>query len=320
MNTTTSTPAFGQATNLGVTASPWGSAGTSSSTPAFGQVGFAGTSGATPSVFGSTTLNTAASGKGFSSFASQGGFAALGSNANPDKPSIFASEKPGTADAAMDTDASTSFPPPSSKPDVSAENPFGSRPFKLASSFKPETNVDDGITKTSAGEGESIFGAGFTASINEAAKAKGSIFGGGQASFGKPSSDQTVESTTPTTTPSVNKFLSHAPLAPASSGPFSFPSASSGSIFGKVTAKASPTEPPQLQKTSPADAPLPPESTSKVTYPFEDSSSSSFSTIDITEVNDSESKAEDLPLPPRISHFKCQAKGDCSSDEQDNTP
>ncbi|KAJ8124839.1 hypothetical protein O1611_g8801 [Lasiodiplodia mahajangana] len=298
MNNAASTaPAFGQATNLGTATSPWGSGGTSASTPAFGQVGFASTSGSTPGVFGSTSLNTAASGKVFSSFASQGGFAALVSNTSSDKPSIFASAKPSITEAAMDTDVSTSFPPPSSKPDTSAGNPFGSQPFKLASSFKPETDAQGDDMKASAGE-ESIFGAGFTSSINQAAKTTGSIFGGGQDSFGKAQLNPNMESTTPTSTPSANKFLSQASLAPASSGPFSFPSISSGGLFGKIPAKESSVEPPQIQKTSPAETPLPPESTSKATYPIEDSSSSSFSTIDNADVNDAQSKAEDLPLPP----------------------
>ncbi|KAI1133520.1 hypothetical protein F5Y10DRAFT_283862 [Nemania abortiva] len=295
-NTAPTAPTFGQAASLGTGASPWTTGGTSSSTPAFGQVGFAKTSGSASGVFGSTALNTTAGGGGFSSFASQGGFAALGSNTSPDKPSIFASAKPSTTDAAMDTDASTSFPPPSSKPDASAGNPFGSQPFKLASSFKPEPNVEDNDMQTSAGE-ESIFGSGFTSSINQAAKATGSIFGGGQDSFGKAPSNTNLESTTPTTTPSANKFLSHAPPAPASGGIFSIASVSAN-IFGKPPTKAAPVEPLQQQKTPPAEAPLPPESTSKATYPIEDSSSSSFCTIDNVDVNDAQSKAEDLPLPP----------------------
>lgn len=299
MNSAASTaPAFGQAASLGAATSPWGSGGASSSTPAFGQAGFTNTPSGTTGVFGSTSLSTATSGKGFSSFASQGGFAAVGSNTSSDKPSIFASGKPGIAEAAMDTDTNTSFPSLSSKLDASTENPFGSRPFKLASSFKPEANVEDDNMKPSTGEEKSIFGAGFTSSINEAAKATGSIFGRGQTSFGKQPSDMNVESTTPTTTPSANKFLSQAPLAPASGNPFSFPSTSSNSIFGIATAQASLPEPPQSQKMPPAEAPLPPDTTSKDTYPLEDSSSSSFCTIDIADVIDSQSKAEDLPLPP----------------------
>ncbi|TGJ88172.1 hypothetical protein E0Z10_g555 [Xylaria hypoxylon] len=293
-NATPITPAFGQPTGPGAKASPWGSGGTSTSTPAFGQVGFTSTNtpSATPGPFGG-----AASSSPFSTFASQGGFAALGSNTSADKPSIFASANQGNAEAAMDTDASSSFPSFSSKPDTGAGNPFGSNPFKLTSSFKPDTNGEDGDNKTSTGAEKPLFGTAFTSSISEAAKATSNSFGGDQGLFGKRTSNTIVESTTPTTTPSANKFFSQT-SEPTSSVPFSFPSNSSGSIFGKVAPKTPAAEPPQPQKTAPADAPLPPESTSKATYPFGDSSFSSASSIDNGDVKNIQSSAEDLPLPP----------------------
>ncbi|KAI1202422.1 hypothetical protein F5X97DRAFT_237569 [Nemania serpens] len=291
-------PAFGQATTLGAGTSPWGAGGTSSNTPAFGQVGFNNASSGAPGLLGNTTSNNTGTGKGFSSFASQGGFAALGSNAGPDKPSIFAAAKPGIAETGMDTDTSSSFPPPSSKPDPSPGNPFGSQPFKLTSAFKPETNADNGDIETSAGEQTSLFGTAFTSSIKEATEATNSIFGGGQGLFGKPTSNTKTESTTPTTTPSANKFFSQAPSVLGGGGPFSFPSVSSGSLFGKALPKPSTLEAPQAQKTAPAEAPLSPESTNKVTYPREDSSSSSFPIIDSTNAKNIQSQPEDLPLPP----------------------
>ncbi|KAI0453689.1 hypothetical protein F5B21DRAFT_478913 [Xylaria acuta] len=281
MNSATSAPpSFGQSTGLGTTTSPWGSKGASTSTPAFGQSGFANSSAGTPGSFGSTTTSNTAGSKPFSGFAGQGGFAALGSNASADKPSIFGSTKPGITHAAMDTNANTSFPPSSSKPDGGAGNPFGSQPFKLTSSFKPDTNIGDSDVGASTGEEKSLFGTGFTSSINEASESSSNIFGSSQTLFGKPAPNTNVESTTPTTTPSPNRFFSQASSVPASSGPFSFPSASSGGIFGKTPAKASAVEPPQLQQPAAAEAPLPPESTNNA------------------DVKTTQSKVEDLPLPP----------------------
>lgn len=291
-------PAFGQATTLGGGKSPWGSGGTSASTPAFGQAGFSNTSSGAPAPFGNTTPVNTGTGKGFSSFASQGGFAALGSNASPDKPSIFASAKPSIAEAAMDTDTNSSFPPPSLKPNPSPGNPFGTQPFKLKSAFKPEIDADNGDIETSAGEQTSLFGTAFTSSIKDAAEATGSIFGGGQGSFGKPASNAKIESTTPTTTPSANKFFAQAPSVLESGRPFSFHPASSGNIFGKALAKPSTLEPPQGQETTPAEVPLPPESTKKDTHPREDSSSSSFPITDNSNAKNIQSQPEDLPLPP----------------------
>ncbi|KAI0423265.1 hypothetical protein F5X98DRAFT_8323 [Xylaria grammica] len=275
-NVAPTAPAFGQSTGLGAKASPWGSGGTSTSTPAFGQAGFSGTntSSGTSGPFGS-----AASSSPFSTFASGGGFAALGSNTDGDKPSIFASANQGNTGAAMDTDTSTSFPPPSSKSDASAGNPFKSQPFILTSSFKPDTNGEDGATKTSTGGEQSLFGTAFASSISETAKATSDSFGGDQGLFGKPTSSTNVESTTPTTTPSANKFFSQM-SEPAGSIPFNLPSSSSGGIFGKVLSKTSTAEPPQSQKTAPAEAPLPPESTNN------------------GDVKNIQPGVEDLPLPP----------------------
>ncbi|KAI1115168.1 hypothetical protein F5Y14DRAFT_138065 [Nemania sp. NC0429] len=291
-------PAFGQATNLGAGSSPWGSGGASTSTPAFGQVGFNNTSSGAPGSVGNPTPVNTGTGKGFSSFASQGGFAALGSNASSDKPSIFATAKPSIPEAPMDTNTSSSFPPPSSKPNPSPGNPFGSQPFKLTSAFKPDTSADNGGIETSAGEQTSFFSAGFTASIREAAEAPKSIFGEGQGLFGRSTPSKKVEPTTPTTTPSANNFFSHAPSVLGSAGPSSFPSASSGSIFGNTSAKPSALERPQAQEITPAEAPLPLESAKEITYPREDSSSTSFPFTDDTNAKNLESKPEDLPLPP----------------------
>ncbi|KAF2963120.1 hypothetical protein GQX73_g10452 [Xylaria multiplex] len=282
------TPAFGQSTGLGAKASPWGSAGASSNTPAFGKTAFpsTNTSSGTSAPFGS-------SGSPFSTFATGGGFAALGSNTGSDNSSIFASAKQDN------TTTSSLFPPPtSSKPDTGSGNPFGSQPFKLTSSFKPDTNGNDNDAKPSSGAEKSVFDkgfAGFSSLVGEAAK-ETNPFSGGQGLFGKPTPTTNVESTTPTTTPAPNKFFSQL-SQPVTSIPFNLPS-SSGSIFGQAAPKTSVVETSQPQKIVPAEAPLPPESTSKATYPLEDSSFSSTSSIDNGDVKNDQSSAEDLPLPP----------------------
>ncbi|KAI0430985.1 hypothetical protein F5Y09DRAFT_306352 [Xylaria sp. FL1042] len=270
-NAASTTPAFGQSTGLGAKTSVWGSGGTSTSTPAFGQVGFNNTSSGTSAPFGNATSNNA-----FSSFAGKGGFAALGSTASADKPSIFASANSGTTERAMDTDTNIPFGAPSTAP----ENPFGSKPFKLESSFKPDSKAEDSNVEKSAGAEKSIFGTGFTSSIGEATKATSTGFAGSQGLFGKPSSSTNVQSTTPTSTPSANKFFSQISSQPTKSGPFSLPSISSGGIFGKASSQSSAVQPPQPQTLAPAEAPLPPESTNN------------------GDVKNIQSSAEDLPLPP----------------------
>lgn len=286
--TSSVTPAFGQASTPVARPSPWGS----TSTQAVGQSGFANTSSG---VFGSTPSNNTSDGGGFSSFANKGGFAALGSNTSADKPNIFASTKPTALDTSMDTTSNTSFPPPSSKPDAGSGNPFASQPFKLMSSFKADPNVaeaDDSKT--------SLFDTGFASTLNEAAKPTPGIFGGGnQGLFGQASKTDVHklgESTTPPSTPAKNPF-SQTPSVPPTSGLFGSTANSSGGIFGTFPSKPSVLEPPQSQTTVSEGGPLPPESTSKATYPIGDSSSSSAITTDNGDAQAIQSKAGELPLP-----------------------
>ncbi|KAK5628202.1 hypothetical protein RRF57_003917 [Xylaria bambusicola] len=284
-------PAFGQSTSIGgAKTSVWGSGGTSTSTSAFGQSGFNSASNGTSSPFGSVANNNA-----FSSFAKQGGFASLKSNGDANKTNIFASATSGSSGAAMDTDTTSSFPPPSSKPDAVSGSPFGSQPFKLESSFKPDTKVEDNDVKSSGAE-KSIFGTAFTSSIGQATNSTSNSFASGPGLFGKPSSDTKTESTTPTTTPSANKFFSQT-SSQLASVPFGFPN-SSGGLFGKSAPIVSVVEPPQSPIQASADAPLPPESTSKAAYPIEDSSFSSTSSADNDDMKKTQSSAENLPLAP----------------------
>ncbi|KAI0204711.1 hypothetical protein F4808DRAFT_307627 [Astrocystis sublimbata] len=310
MSSTPAAPAFGQSTGLGTTASPWGAQAAPASTPSFGQSGFASASGAAPAPFGSTAASNSAGGNPFSSFAAQGGFAAVQSTASADKPSIFSSTKPGALNISQSTDTNTSFPPSSSKPSSSSENPFRSQPFQLTSSFKPDTSSGNNDVKPTNGEEKSLFGSGFASTMNEAEKPSSNIFGGskvpdepktssnifggsqaneatkssnglfgsGQSLFGKPASNTAAESTTPTTTPAPVRFSSPALSAPANNGLFSFPPSSHGGLFAKTPAKEA--EPPQLEKPAPEETPLPPESTNNA------------------ELKKSQSQVEDLPLPP----------------------
>ncbi|KAI1814612.1 hypothetical protein GGS20DRAFT_585317 [Poronia punctata] len=283
-------PAFGQATGPGARASPWASGTASASTPAFGQTGFASTSSGSSGIFGSSTAGKTTGGGsgGFSSFANKGGFAALGGTST-DKSNIFASSKPAAPEVSMSSDSGTgtSFPPPPAKGEAATGNPFGSQPFKLTSSFKPETSsVEDDEDRDRPNTDKPFFGSGFASTIADAAKPTTSI-------FGQPTAR---ESTTPTTTPATNRFLSQAPSAPASGGIFSLPSSSSGGLFGSNAPKLAETKPIQAQTTA-SESPLPPESTSKATYPLGDSSSSS-STADTSGTQRTPPKMADLPLPP----------------------
>ncbi|KAI2628326.1 hypothetical protein GGS21DRAFT_237813 [Xylaria nigripes] len=235
-------PAFGQSTGLGAKTSPWGSGGASTGTSTFGQSGFANASG---------------SASGFTSFATQGGFAAIGTNT--DKASIFAS-KSDAVDALMDTDSSTLFPPPSSKPNVGTNNPFGSQGFKLTSSFKPDTNLD-GDSQASGGAETSLFGTGFAAAINEPTKPSSNSFGGGQTLFAPSASKASGVSTTPTSTPAPNKFSTPAPLQ-GGVGLFSPRSNQSGGLFGRAAPEKTIAETLQSQKVASTQASQPVNATS----------------------------------------------------------
>ncbi|KAI1636595.1 hypothetical protein F4809DRAFT_608835 [Biscogniauxia mediterranea] len=301
--TQAATPAFGQAAGLGTKASPWGSGSTASSTPAFGQSGFAKSPAGPSGLFGAPS-NNATSSSGFAGFASKGGFASLGGDTNTNGSSIFASTKSNAPEISMDTDSNTSFPPPSSKTATSTGNPFGSQPFKLTSSFQRDPNAKDDDEPTvedgSATGNKSMFGTSFTSTMSELTKPGSTA----PSIFGQPPSASNVESTTPTTTPTPSKFLTETTPAPKSGGIFSFPPKTSSGVFGSSTSQTPKAEAPQPKTglETPkaaqtfADVPLPPESTSKATYPFGDSSSSSSSTTDTEDVKITPPKTEPAPF------------------------
>ncbi|KAH8198440.1 hypothetical protein TruAng_007372 [Truncatella angustata] len=320
----TSTPAFGQSSGIASKASPWATAAsnTSSGSP-FGGSAFASAANG-PSPFGSAS--GAASGGGFASFANQGGFSSLGSNdATSNGTSIFASKKP-AADETMDTDASTSFPTPAAKPATSTASPFGSTPFKLGTTFKADpAAADDKASATDTNDGKSLFGSGFTSGLGGAAKPAGSgIFGTQNSS--------SAFSTTPTSTPAPSRFSEAPTPSQTPGGPFNLTGRSSSSLFGSTTpgpksfgglfGSTTPAPPkikdeeqtPRSLKDIPV-VPLPPDSTSKASYPIGDSSSSS--AYSATGTPDALKTPTDAPLPP---DFASEPKADLTPPPVPDSP
>ncbi|KAI1767644.1 hypothetical protein GGR53DRAFT_481014 [Hypoxylon sp. FL1150] len=313
---TPSAPAFGQSGGLGAKSSPWATASASSSPSVFGQATFGNnaSTGGTGGTFGSANASSTNSTGGFANFATKGGFASVGSNNNTSGSSIFASAKSEAPEVSMDTGSSSSFGVPSSKPETSSGNVFGSQPFKLTSSFQPDSNAkDDETSQKEPSNEKSVFGwGGIKSTIDESAKPNPFATGatGTQSAFGQLAPSANVESTTPTSTPAPSKFMSPTLSAPQSKSLFDWqpktPSALSG-VFGSSTSQTPTAEPPQEVKVEAetpkplknfSDVPLPPESTSKATYPIGDSSASSAANTDASDTKGTPSKAQDAPLPP----------------------
>ena len=323
-------PAFGQSSmmgGLGAKPSPWATGSASTAAPAFGQSGFASAGGAahTGKVFGSSTLGSQpASSRGFSGFASKGGFASFAGNNNSQ--SIFG-QASGTAvtdapEVSMDTD--TSFPSQASKPQGSSA--FGSSPFVLGTTFKPDPKTANENERSTTPGKDSLFGGSFGLSLDDAPKLTPSAEKNdedmGAATPTRPKSLFSQESTTPTTTPAPQKFgFVPTPATSTSAGLFgSKPSSGGfGGLFGSSRAAPAdppeaiaPTKSPEIKKEDEEDeedkenlanippAPLPPDTTSKATYPFGDSSSSSsgssFSPFTVSKTPPK--AADDAPLPP----------------------
>ncbi|KAI1075100.1 hypothetical protein F5B20DRAFT_561359 [Whalleya microplaca] len=307
-----SAPAFGQASGLGSKSSPWASGSAASATPAFGQPSFANKlNNAGPGPFGGASSKDTGSNGGFAGFANKGGFASLGSNANANGPSIFASTKSEAPEVSMDTDATSVFQPSSSKANTGTGNPFGSQPFKLTSSFQRDPNAKDDADEEPSNGGKSMFGANFASALHEPAKpiASNPFATGTQSAFGQLAPSPNVESTTPTTTPAPSKFLSQTSSAPQDGGLFSLrpkSSSSQGGLFGSPVSQTPKTEATQvkIEAETPKplnnipEAPLPPDSTSKASYPLGESTSSSATSTDNPDVENTPSKPEDTTLPP----------------------
>ncbi|KAI8300210.1 Nucleoporin NUP159 [Colletotrichum sp. SAR11_59] len=251
------------------------------------------------SIFGSGSTPTAAatpsSGGGFAGFASSGGFGSLGNKNANEGGSVFGSKPSsspfGSGQSPFSSTKDTAFPPPSQKPSSGAGvNPFAGQPFKLESSFKPDPSAkdddDDNDEKPATSGGSSFFGGGFSSALGDAKK---------QTTPTKEQSMDTTEetpkpksvfdlpSTTPKETPAPNKGLFGLGTAPQNGRSlFSKPSPKSSSSGFKL----------EPQSKTPTDAPLPPDSTSRVEYPLGESSSSSGG------ASKASPKAGDAPLPP----------------------
>ncbi|OAQ97674.1 hypothetical protein LLEC1_01906 [Akanthomyces lecanii] len=327
---------FGQSSQLGMRTSPW-SAGGANSTPAFGQSSFGSLANKNnQSPFGkaaasngneSSSTNTTAG--GFSGFAKNtGGFAAA-SNNSPGT-SVFGSgaTKPASNPFASATPSAES---PFTPKDKAGGSVFGSAPFKLESSFKPDPSArDDSNTPAASG---SMFGSAFGSALTGAGNgadssnviAKDESMAEDDAEPQAPEPPKSIfatkpaeESTTPTTTPAPTRFGAVASPAPGTSlfgqptklgSPFS-----GGSLFGPKTDSNEPKAAsgffsqtlaaPKAEQPvgKELEAPLPPDATSKLSYPLGESSSSSASTSSTSQLFGStppaKAKQEDSPLPP----------------------
>ncbi|KUI67916.1 hypothetical protein VM1G_02606 [Cytospora mali] len=356
----TATPAFGQSGGLGITNSPWATASTGAASSALGPHGFSGSAapasaGSTGGkVFGSGTPAVApTTGPGFVSFANKGGFASLGGNnssgsifSQPSTSSPFGSNTSGqsvfgkpanTPEVSMGSN--TSFPPASSP--AKEGSAFGSTHFVLETTFKADPASANDNEKPSGGGGMGL--GGFGLSLDDAASKPADPQTSSKdedmdaptpAEQEKPESifGQPQGSTTPTSTPAPNKFISTGSTAtkpnpfsaqPSTSNAFAAPTANAslfaskndtekskpgpspspnpfGSAFGnKPNPSASNDEPnPFALKDSAekaAEAPLPPDAMSKAAYPFGESSASSIASAKSIEAF---KKSADKPSEP----------------------
>ncbi|OAA78146.1 nuclear pore complex subunit Nup159 [Akanthomyces lecanii RCEF 1005] len=326
---------FGQSSQLGMRTSPWSAGG--NSTPAFGQSSFGSFANKNnQSPFGTAAISndnesssTSTTAGGFSGFAKNtGGFAAA-SNNSPGT-SVFGSgaAKPTSNPFAS---AAPSAESPFTPKDKAGGSVFGSTPFKLESSFKPDPSAkDDSNTPTASG---SMFGSAFGSALTGAGNgadssnviAKDESMAEDDAEPQAPEPPKSIfgtktaeESTTPTTTPAPNRFGAATSPAPGTSlfgqptklsSPFS-----GGSLFGSnndsnepkaasgffsQTSAVPKTEPPVEKEL---EAPLPPDATSKLSYPLGESSSSSASTSSTSQLfgftPPAKAKQEESSLPP----------------------
>lgn len=169
--------AFGNSASLGSRPSPWGAAGSGAIATTFGQpsgLGVAGTPGlgnAKPSgsIFGSGGSSAAPVSGGFASFASNGGFAAVGTS-QKDQGNIFAtkSDSTGFSLSPKAVDSTSSFGFNSGAAATPLGGTFGSQGFTLGSTFKPDTSHNDDSQEAEKAKSGSIFGGGFGKALGEA--------------------------------------------------------------------------------------------------------------------------------------------------------
>ena len=174
---TTGGVAFGNSASLGSRPSPWGVAGSGATATTFGQpsgLGAAGTpslGNAKPSgsVFGSGSSSAAPATGGFASFASNGGFAAVGTS-QKDQGSIFATKSDSTSFSLSPktTDSTSSFGFNGAAAAAPLGGTFGSQGFTLGSTFKPDTSRKDDSQEAEKAKSGSFFGGGFGKALGEA--------------------------------------------------------------------------------------------------------------------------------------------------------
>ncbi|SPN97042.1 related to nucleoporin [Cephalotrichum gorgonifer] len=289
--------AFGASSNLGAKPSPWATAAATTSAPASGQSGFASLGSASGnSVFGSSSSGAAPS-SGFASFANKSGFGSVSGTTGGT--SIFGGGKPAGSPFSQSTETKTAFPPPQQS-QGSGTGLFGSStPFKLQSSFKPDPAAKDEDQNRPAKDSGSAFGSsfgkGFSSALGETVRgpptppSKEEDMESSEASAPtpQPKSIFSMPSTTPTSTPAPARF-SFASATPNrsifgnASDAKPAQSAFGGGLFGnpappKKEDKENAPEAPQIKLMNGKgviETPLPPESTSRLSYPLGDSSSS----------------------------------------------
>ncbi|KAF4505069.1 hypothetical protein G6O67_007057 [Ophiocordyceps sinensis] len=316
---------FGQSSQLGMrTSSHWATAGVPA--PTFAQPGFSSfakssnsnnnnnnNSSSNHSPLGAASASPSSG--GFSLFANQSGFSSVAA----DKPAGSGAFGSGSRLAGGSFgDAVGSSAPTSSAlaplQDKSTGGLFGSAPFNLESSFKPDPSQGGGDGQLTAAPGLSMFGSSFASALKDAGQtprastppAKDEDMDGGDATAEQTpqaappstfSAASNQESTTPTTTPAPTRFLSSSPIPGVSLFGQPTKMGDSGGLFGSTGETPQPAsfsgifsqqnDTPKAATESKAEAetlkikleeqdePLPPDTTSKAAYPLGASSSSS---------------------------------------------
>lgn len=353
---------FGQSAQLGMRSSPWSAIGNSA--PAFGQTGFASApKNETKSPFwnpadGSKTSDAPSAG-GFAGFAKQGGFASLSEKAADSQgsasPFATADSKFGTGGSVFGNGINTSNSPFGSATGASASTntmfepqeqrssggPFGSEPFKLQSSFKPDPSSQADATQSKDSQGVSMMD-GFGSALEATNEQPGVVTtpprnasmsetverteetprAGVQGLY---PSREAPESTTPTTSPNPPKFGLGSWSTPGTSlgsPPTNLESSTTPSLgarqqssrlspFSNIyqnqtsleSGKYDEPETPKIKEED-EDAPLPPDTTSRLAYPIGESSSSSAASTaprQFDTATTSAAKEEPAPLPPAFT-------------------
>ncbi|KAM4054996.1 hypothetical protein HRG_005809 [Hirsutella rhossiliensis] len=163
---------FGQSSQLGMrTSSPWAAGGVPA--PAFGQAGFSSFAKSSSNnnnqqnPFGAASASPSSG--GFSGFAKQGGFASVAAD-SPGGSGVFGSgsKLPGGSFGGADgsnAPTNSAFAPKEDKPSGGL---YGSTPFKLESSFKPDPSQGGSNEQAAATTGSSMFGSSFGSALKDA--------------------------------------------------------------------------------------------------------------------------------------------------------